>query len=52
MDNAIHWIVQLVSLILIRWVVIYQVDSAIQRLNNLGLMICVGVIKMNVIKEQ
>ena len=28
---------QLVSLILIRWIVIYPVDSAIQRLNNRGL---------------
>ena len=27
---------QLVSLILIRWIVIYPTDSAIQRLNNLG----------------
>ena len=46
-----QWIVQLVSLILIRWIVIYKqlfdevehditiypVDSAIQRLNNRGL---------------
>ena len=29
---------QLVSLILIRWIVIYPVDSAIQRLNNRGLV--------------
>ena len=29
---------QLVSLILIRWIVIYPVDSAIQRLNNPGLV--------------
>ena len=28
---------QLVSVILIRWIVIYPVDSAIQRLNNRGL---------------
>ena len=27
---------QLVSLILIRWIVIYAVDSTIQRLNNRG----------------
>ena len=27
---------QLVSLILIRWIVIYPMDSAIQRLNNRG----------------
>ena len=27
---------QLVSLILIRWIVIYPVDNAIQRLNNWG----------------
>ena len=37
--NAIHRIAQLVSLILIRWIVIYPVDSAIQRLNNRGLII-------------
>ena len=43
-DNAIHWInlypvewiAQLVSLILICWIVIYLVDSAIQRFNNPG----------------
>ena len=29
---------QLVSLILIRWIVIYPLDSAIQRLSNRGLM--------------
>ena len=39
-DSAIRWInlypgiTQLVSLILIHWIVIYPVDSAIQRLNN------------------
>ena len=33
---SIHWIVQLVSLILIHWIVIYPVDSAIQLLNNWG----------------
>ena len=32
----IQWIVQLVSQILIHWIVIYPVDSAIQRLNNRG----------------
>ena len=31
LDNAIHWIAQLVSLTLNRWIVIYPVDSAIQR---------------------
>ena len=31
---AIQWITQLLSLILIRWVVIYPVDSAMKRLNN------------------
>ena len=31
---SVYWIVQLISLILIRWIVIYPVDSAIQRLNN------------------
>ena len=35
-DNAIHWIAQLVSIIRIRWIVIYPVDSAIQLLNNWG----------------
>ena len=34
---SIQWIVQLVSPILIRWIVIYSLDSAIQRLNNRGL---------------
>ena len=29
---------QLVSLILIRWIEIYPVDSAFQRWNNLGLL--------------
>ena len=40
MRNSIHWIMQLISLILIRWIVrivIYPVDSAVQRLNNQGL---------------
>ena len=36
-DSAIQWIVQLVSLILIHWIVIYPMDSAIQLLNNWGL---------------
>ena len=35
-DSAIHWITQLVSIILIRWIAIYPVDSAIQFLNNWG----------------
>ena len=38
LDSAIQWIVQSVFLILIRWIVIYPVDSTIQRLNNRGLM--------------
>ena len=33
--KSIQWKVQLVSLILIHWIVIYPVDSAIQLLNNL-----------------
>ena len=42
LDSAIHrikiqWITQLVSQILIRWIVIYPVDSAIQRLNDRSL---------------
>ena len=36
-DSAIQWIIQLVSLILIHWIVIYPMDSAIQLLNNWGL---------------
>ena len=32
-DNAIQWITQLISLILILWIAIYLVDSTIQRLN-------------------
>ena len=39
LDNAIHWIAQLVSVTLNRWIVIYPVDSAIQRLNNWSLAI-------------
>ena len=31
-----QWIVRLASQILIRWIVIYPVDSAIQCLNNRG----------------
>ena len=38
-DSAIHWIVQSFSPIFIPWIVLYLVDSAIQRLNNvLGLV--------------
>ena len=36
-DSAIQWIIQLVYLILIYWIVIYPMDSAIQLLNNWGL---------------
>jgi len=38
LDNAIsiQWIMLLVSLILIRWKVIYPFDSALQLLNNRG----------------
>ena len=36
-DNTIHWITHLVSLILIHWTMIYQMDRTIQRLNNGGL---------------
>ena len=31
-----QWMMQLVSLILIQWIVIYPLNSAIQLLNNLG----------------
>ena len=33
---SIQWITQLVSEILVHWIVIYQVDSAIRHLNNQG----------------
>ena len=36
--KSIQWITQLVSQVLIRWIVTYPVDSAIQRLNNRDLM--------------
>ena len=36
-DLSSEYIVRLVSQILIRWIVIYPVDRAIQRLNNRGL---------------
>ena len=35
---SIHWIAQLAPLIFTHWVVIYPVDSAIQVLNNGGLL--------------
>ena len=41
--SSIHWIMQLDCLTLTRWVAIYPVDSAIQRLNNRGL----GVVAAN-----
>ena len=34
--RTIHWIMQLDCLTLISWIVIYPMDSAIQRLNNWG----------------
>jgi len=34
---TIQWVTQLVSLILIHWIVIYPVESAIQRLKNWNL---------------
>ena len=38
--RAIHWINQLVFVLLIRWIAIYPtVDSAIQLLNNRGLKV-------------
>ena len=40
-DSSIHWIVQLFFLILIHWIVICPVDSAIQGLNNRGL-VCIN----------
>ena len=33
---TIHWIMQLIPVILIHWIVIYPVDSTIQHLNNPG----------------
>ena len=38
--KAIYWIMQLVSLILSCWIVIYPMDSAIQRLNNSSQGVC------------
>ena len=35
--RTIHWIMQLDCLTLIRWIAIYPMDTAIQRLNNWGL---------------
>ena len=35
--STIHWIMQLDCLTLIRWMVIYSVDTTFQRLNNWGL---------------
>ena len=35
---TMHWIAQLVFLIFIHWIVIYPVNSAIQGLNNRGLV--------------
>ena len=34
--RTIHWIMQLDCLTLIRWIAIYPMDTAIQRLNNWG----------------
>ena len=34
MNSVIRWIAQLVSLILIRWIAIYPMDSAIHRINH------------------
>ena len=39
LDSAIQRITQLVPVIRIRWIVIYPVDSAIQLLNDLGLVV-------------
>ena len=36
-DNAIQWIEQSVFLILIHWIMIHPMDTAIQHLNNRGL---------------
>ena len=35
-DSAIHWITQLILIALMRWTVIYPVDSTIHPLNNWG----------------
>ena len=37
-DSTIQWIAQLVFVLLIRWIAIYPVDSAIHVLNNQGLV--------------
>ena len=45
-DSALHWIAQLVSLILHFWIAIYSVNSAIQRSNNPGQMCCISLISV------
>ena len=45
-DSALHWIAQLVSLILDFWIAIYPVDSAIQRSNNRGQMCYISLISV------
>ena len=42
LDSAIQWIAQSVFLILIRWIVIYPVDSAIQWINYYPLDSAIG----------
>ena len=42
-DIAIQWIAQLVSLILIHWIVIYPLDNAIQFLNYWDQDISLGI---------
>ena len=45
-DSALHWIAQLVSLILNLWIAIYPVDGAIQRSNNPGQTCCISLISV------
>ena len=45
---SIQWIVQLDSLTLIQWIEIYPMDSAIQLLNNWGLV--AGIIEQKLLK--
>ena len=45
-DSALHWIAQLISVILNFWIAIYPVDSAIQRSNNLSQMCCISLISV------
>ena len=46
--STIHWIMLLIFVLLMRWIVIYPVDSAFQRLNNRGLSKVAGNSKVSI----